>query len=130
MECKEGDTGLDFFIGKKVKQRRSELRLSQGNLGKQLGISFQQIQKYENGKNRISASTLFHISQILDVDFSYFINGYSAISSLHEGSSVTYKPHDKDSALLINYFSKLRDRSLRKQILGLVKKIASLSVDN
>mgnify|MGYP002523673856 CR=1 FL=1 len=130
MEYKDENASLDFFIGKKVKQRRSELRLSQSDLGKQLGVSFQQVQKYENGKNRISASTLFHISQILGVDFSYFVNGYSNASALREDSCLTYRSHDRESTLLINYFSKLQDRSLRKQILDLIKKIASLPVYN
>lgn len=130
MGYKNENASLDFFIGKRVKQRRSELNLSQGSLGKKLGVSFQQIQKYENGKNRISASTLFQISQILGVDFSYFVNGYNNASSLHEDSNLKHKLHDKESTFLVNYFSKLQDRSLRKQILNLVKKIASLPVCN
>lgn len=130
MECSEEVTNLDPFIGQKVKLRRSELGMSQVKLGEKLGLSFQQIQKYESGKNRISASTLFQISRILGVDFSYFVDGYGKSSVLHDDEKVSYQIHSKESDLLFNYFSRIQDPALRKQILDLVKKIASLAENN
>lgn len=130
MEYRMESIDLDSFIGKKVKKKRSELGMSQGKLGKFLGVSFQQIQKYENGKNRISASTLLQISRILGVDFSYFIEGYDTVESLHDVSTVTYQScGNKESNLLITHFFKIKDFALRKQILDIIKRISLLFED-
>ena len=56
---------IDVHVGSRVRNRRVELGMSQGKLGDALGITFQQVQKYENGINRISASRLQHVSQVL-----------------------------------------------------------------
>jgi transcriptional regulator with XRE-family HTH domain len=117
-------TDLDSFIGEKVKKRRLELGISQGKLGEYLGVSFQQIQKYENGKNRVSASTLVQISRILKASLSYFVNDYDKIDALHDKSTLSYSI--KESTLLTSYFFKIKDSSLRKQILDLTKKISLL----
>ncbi len=131
MEYGPGVINLDSFIGQKVKLRRSSLGITQVELGEKLGVSFQQIQKYENGKNRISASTLFQISTILGVSFSYFVNGYAKGAALRDNEDVSYQVHDdRESILLLNYFSKIEDPDLRRQILDLVEKIASLSENN
>lgn len=130
MKYEEEIASLDPFIGKRVKRRRSELGMSQMGLGERLGLSFQQIQKYENGKNRISASTLFQISRILGVDFSYFVEGYGEKPLLHDDEGVSYQAYNAESNLLSSYFAKIRDPALRKQILDLVKKMADLSEDN
>ena len=128
MEYGPGVTNLDSFIGQKVKLRRSSLGITQVELGEKLGVSFQQIQKYENGKNRISASTLFQISTILGVSFSYFVNGYTKKTVLHDDENVSYQVHDdKESILLLNYFSKIKDPDLKRQILDLQKHLKAPS---
>ena len=130
VEYKTETTNIDSFIGRKVKQRRSELGISQGKLGEYLGVSFQQIQKYENGKNRISASSLVQISRILGVDFSYFVDGCDGTKSLRDGSTAVYQSHNnKELTLLVTYFLKIKDPALRKQILDLTKKISLLSTN-
>ncbi|WP_375703255.1 helix-turn-helix domain-containing protein [Bartonella sp. AD13SXNS] len=63
---------IDLFIGKKIRLRRKMLKMSQKTLGQHLGVTFQQIQKYENGLNRVSAGRLMEISDILDVPVSFF----------------------------------------------------------
>ncbi|WP_212112566.1 helix-turn-helix domain-containing protein [Bartonella queenslandensis] len=63
---------IDLFVGKKIRLRRQMLKMSQKALGHALGISFQQIQKYENGLNRVSAGRLKEISDILNVPVSFF----------------------------------------------------------
>lgn len=68
---------VDEHVGARVRLRRAVLGLSQEELSDQLGITFQQIQKYERGSNRISASRLFHIAQVLGVDVSYFFDGFN-----------------------------------------------------
>jgi transcriptional regulator with XRE-family HTH domain len=60
-------TAIDAYIGARVRERRLTLNMSQDQLGKELGISFQQVQKYEKGVNRVSASRLFEICKVLNV---------------------------------------------------------------
>jgi transcriptional regulator with XRE-family HTH domain len=71
-------TDLDALIGARVKLRRKELGMSQSVLGAKLGITFQQIQKYENGTNRISAGCLYEISRALSVPITYFFQDCKA----------------------------------------------------
>ena len=66
------NNAIDMHVGKRVRLRRTLLGMSQEQLGAELNVTFQQVQKYERGANRISASRLWDISQILDVPISYF----------------------------------------------------------
>ena len=68
---------IDTHVGKRVRLRRTLLGMSQEQLGTELNITFQQVQKYERGANRISASRLWDISQILDIPISYFFDDMS-----------------------------------------------------
>ena len=68
---------IDMHVGKRVRLRRTLLGMSQEQLGTELNITFQQVQKYERGANRISALRLWDISQILDVPISYFFDDMS-----------------------------------------------------
>ena len=68
-------TELDEYIGMRLRLRRSLLDMSQGKLGEQLGVMFQQIQKYERGTNRIGAGRLYEVAAILDVPITYFYEG-------------------------------------------------------
>ncbi|WP_375634419.1 MULTISPECIES: helix-turn-helix domain-containing protein [unclassified Bartonella] len=70
MQTKDLDN--DIFIGKKIRLRRKMLKMSQKTLGQHLGVTFQQIQKYENGLNRVSAGRLMEISDILNVPIAFF----------------------------------------------------------
>ena len=69
-------SNIDKHIGYKLKLRRVDAGMSQEALGEKVGLSFQQIQKYEKGANRISASRLFELTRILEVDISYFFEGF------------------------------------------------------
>ena len=66
----------DLYVGRRLKKRRTALKLSQTDVARQLELSFQQIQKYEIGSNRISASRLWELAKILDVPAEYFIQGF------------------------------------------------------
>ncbi|MFT8892351.1 MAG: helix-turn-helix transcriptional regulator [Acetobacter papayae] len=66
--------GIDLHVGSRIRLRRTQLGLSQEKLGEALGITFQQIQKYERGANRVGASRLYHIASILDVPISFFFD--------------------------------------------------------
>jgi transcriptional regulator with XRE-family HTH domain len=69
--------GVDLHVGRRVRARRRELRLSMEALGCQLGVTYQQIQKYEKGANRISASMLYEIAAALETSVAYFYDGLS-----------------------------------------------------
>ena len=66
---------VDEHVGRRVRSRRKLVRLSQAQLADELGLTFQQVQKYERGANRISASKLFMIARVLEVPVSYFFDG-------------------------------------------------------
>ena len=68
-------TAIDSYIGARMRERRHALNISQDQLGKQLGVSFQQIQKYESGQNRVSAARLFDICKALNVSLSSMFDG-------------------------------------------------------
>lgn len=65
---------VDVHVGTRLRQRRSLLGISQTKLGESVGLTFQQVQKYERGSNRVSSSRLFEFAQILDVPVSYFFD--------------------------------------------------------
>jgi transcriptional regulator with XRE-family HTH domain len=67
---------VDAWVGARIQLRRRELGLSQAALGEKLGVSFQQVQKYESGKNRVSAGVLYEISKALDVPVGYFFEDF------------------------------------------------------
>ncbi|MDE1901437.1 MAG: helix-turn-helix transcriptional regulator [Alphaproteobacteria bacterium] len=83
---------VDIHVGERVRLRRTLVGLSQGNLGKSLGISFQQVQKYERGINRMGASRLFQIAQILSVPVEYFFNDLT----IPKPSSVQHRDQNAD----------------------------------
>ncbi len=66
---------VDHHVGRRIRERRKALGMSQEKLGNALGISFQQIQKYEAGTNRVSASRLWDMARVLEVDVGYFFEG-------------------------------------------------------
>lgn len=66
---------IDVLVGQRVRDRRRELKMSQTDLASKVGLSFQQLQKYEKAINRISASKLWNISKVIDVPVSYFFEG-------------------------------------------------------
>jgi transcriptional regulator with XRE-family HTH domain len=115
---------LDKYIGSRVKFRRSILGISQEKLGTYLGVTFQQIQKYEKGTNRISSGVLYNISKILDVDFSYFVEGYNADKVLNDDSKPIYdidNAQKKESTNLLKAYYKINELPIRKKILNLIK---------
>ena len=77
---KRSPTEIDIHVGKRLRRRRELLGLSQTEIGKRIDLTFQQIQKYENATNRISAGKLFKFGQILDVPICYFFPGFQRIS--------------------------------------------------
>ena len=113
--------------------RRKMLGMSQEKLGDALGLTFQQVQKYEKGTNRIGASRLQQIAQILQVQVSFFFEGAPAAITIgrHEGLSEAPSPAyvsdflaTSDGLALTKAFMKIRDAKLRRRIVDLVGQIS------
>lgn len=119
METKN-PTLADQHVGRRLRWRRQELKLSQQVLADRLGVTFQQVQKYENGKNRVSAGRLFELARALETRITYFYDGMEA------AADVTGLIHS-DAVDLIIAFQKIEDPELRKSILAQVRKQARLS---
>jgi transcriptional regulator with XRE-family HTH domain len=79
---------IDANVGLRIRQRRWMLGMTQQQLAQRVGIKFQQIQKYESGANRVSASRLFEISQVLEVPISYFFEGMGEAAPVGEETDV------------------------------------------
>lgn len=73
---------IDSHVGAKIRVRRQALRISQEKLGEALGVTFQQVQKYERGSNRVGASRLYGVAQALEVPVSYFFEGLDQVDQL------------------------------------------------
>jgi transcriptional regulator with XRE-family HTH domain len=82
------DIAVDAHVGARIKLRRSLLGMSQVKLGQAIGLTFQQVQKYERGTNRVGASKLWQLAQVLDVPISFFFDGLDQGSSGEGGENV------------------------------------------
>lgn len=110
---------VDVHVGQKLKQLRMLRGLTQTEVAQGLGISFQQVQKYELGRNRISASKLFEVSQILQVPPSYFFDG------LQEGGDDTTQQLDDEATRIASMLTRIKDDRLRGQIRTFISELAS-----
>ena len=127
-----GPHPIDVHVGARVKLRRMLLGMSQEALGKALGLTFQQIQKYEKGANRIGASRIFELSKLLDVPIQYFYDDYGdtiggAATGMAEGDagdSFMTLVNSPEGVELCRYFSAITDPQVKKRVLDLVKTIA------
>jgi transcriptional regulator with XRE-family HTH domain len=121
---------VDRHVGARVRMRRIHIGLSQEKLGEALGITFQQIQKYEKGANRIGASRLQHAAKVLGVPVNYFfdgapIDGHDAAGFADAGApAYAAQGLDADAAALLAAFRRVSDPELRKRIVELVGAMA------
>lgn len=112
---------VDIHVGRQLKKARQLRRLSQTDVAKRLSLSFQQIQKYEIGSNRIAASRLFDLSNILDVPTSYFFEGLTP-----ETQSDTPQMNDT-SMEIINAVASLQDEQMKARIITFIRDVAGAS---
>ena len=119
---------VDQFVGTRLRLRRLEKGLSQKQLAKALDLSFQQVQKYEKGKNRISASMLFEIAGVLEVPILYFFDGLEPDAKREEESIPSVESVNmmgtREGLRFVRAFFSVKDRKIRKLILRLVEEIA------
>jgi transcriptional regulator with XRE-family HTH domain len=132
--AKKAPNPTDKHVGARVRMRRMMLGMSQEKLGDALGLTFQQVQKYEKGTNRIGASRLQQISQILQVPVSFFFEGAPSAVTIgrHEGTGEAPSPAyvsdflaTSDGLALTKAFMRIEDSKLRRRIVDLVEQIAT-----
>lgn len=123
-------TAVDEHIGQRLQLRRTMMGLSQKDLAKKCGVTFQQIQKYETAGNRVSAARLFELSTLLETPVSFFFTGLpgnmpeetKASRSLHVAKQTANDPLGKNESLqLINLYWKLPNDETRQMIMKLMK---------
>ena len=119
----------DTHVGKRVRMRRLMLDMSQTNLGDALGLTFQQVQKYEKGANRIGASRLQHIAHILQVPIPFFFEGSPRAAGEDAPTPTPSYVDDflatSDGLSLMRYFTRIKEPKLRRSIVDLVEQIAA-----
>ncbi|MDF1767607.1 helix-turn-helix transcriptional regulator [Maricaulis sp.] len=126
-----GPNPIDIHVGSRVRLRRQLLKMSQEKLGDELGVTFQQIQKYERGANRVGASRLYRLSRALDVPVQFFFEGLvgePSIAGVAEGDQtpIVYDfIQSIDGVTLAESFSRIKDGKVRRRVLELVRTLAS-----
>ena len=137
---------VDLYIGNKIRIRRKMLGLSQKDLADAVKVTFQQIQKYEKGVNKVVLSRLFEIAKVLDVHYSYFFDEYfneqlSKISPYIGFSDSGADDHpfgksefnefvkDKEIVDLVQVYSKIKCKDVRSKIFSLIKSISDSEFD-
>ena len=134
---------VDIHVGSRLRQRRSLLGMSQNTVGTAVGLSFQQIQKYERGSNRVGSSRLFEFAKVLDVPVSYFFDEMpsnalagrpmSGRGRKDFGEAATPFEQDKDPMAkretleLVHAYYKVRQARVRKRIFEMVKAVGAAS---
>ena len=127
---KKAPNSIDKHVGRRVRMRRMMLAMSQEKLGAALGLTFQQVQKYENGSNRMGASRLQQMSDILQVPVEFFFEGApNASAPQGSGSALSVAQIDdfisnSDGLRLIGAFMRIDNAALRRRIVMLVQEIA------
>jgi len=129
---KKSPNPIDRHVGSRVRMRRMMIGMSQEKLGEKLGITFQQIQKYEKGTNRIGASRLQQIALALSVPVAFFFEGAPLPESMSSGMAEPPSPAyvsdflaTSDGLALTKAFMKVKDPKVRRRIVELVESIAA-----
>lgn len=116
---------VDVHVGRRVQERRLGLGLTQSALARALGVSFQQVQKYEKGANRVSASKLFEIAGFMDVEIPFFFQGFDAQPGVGEeaGSGFAHEHRPTKQSLEIARLAPRLPPRNQKLILDMMKEM-------
>ena len=120
---------VDVYVGSRIRMRRTLLGMSQEKLSDQLGITFQQVQKYENGMNRVGSSRLFNISRALGVPIAFFFDGYReegarTTKAAEDATSFNKLLNSKETIELIKAYYSIEDKAVRKKLYEMIKSIS------
>ena len=128
---------IDIHVGNRLRQRRTLLGMSQGKLGDTVGLTFQQIQKYERGANRIGASRLYDLSRVLDVSIAYFfeempeeisIDRYEGVNEHLSADVGAFEVDDlarRETLELVRNYYKVTNPVVRRRLFELAKVLAA-----
>ncbi|MGN6115179.1 MAG: helix-turn-helix domain-containing protein [Nitrobacter sp.] len=124
---------VDKYVGSRVRMRRIMLGMSQEKLGEALGLTFQQVQKYEKGTNRVGASRIQQIAEILQVPVSFLFEGgpgggIAKLDGMSEAPSPSYVSDflaTSEGLALTRAFTRITDAKLRRSIVDMVEQIAA-----
>jgi transcriptional regulator with XRE-family HTH domain len=128
MKNQRSASPTDMHVGQRMRLRRLELDMSQEKMADSLGITFQQIQKYEKGTNRISAGRLLDLSRTLDVPVGYFFDGLEAPSGgadMPHGDTILSVLEDPATLRVVRSFARIHDQRVRSQAAGLIDAIVA-----
>jgi len=120
-----GPDPIDVHVGKRLRQARLLAGLSQEELGSGIGVSFQAVQKYEQGENRLSASRLFRAARLLDRSVSFFFNDLQG--EVQSGTSTVFS---RDEIELIRHFRLIASDEVREHLLQVAKRISEVESDS
>ena len=122
--AKDGPHPIDVHVGSRARLRRTLLGMNQTQLGEKLGITYQQIQKYETGFNRISASRLYQMTRIMDVPVSFFFDGLDEVASAWLPDNIVVK---RETLEFVRAYYRIGDPAARKGLSDLIKAMANLA---
>ena len=122
---------VDVYVGRRLRLKRTILGMSQESVGKQIGVTFQQIQKYERGINRMGASRLYDFARALGVQISYFFEGYGdyvaddhASLAMNEPEAAKFeseKINNRETLEIMRAYYRIKNPAVRKRIVDLIK---------
>jgi transcriptional regulator with XRE-family HTH domain len=123
LKAKRGITNIDVEVGQRIRIRRNEMGISQDALAKALGVSFQQIQKYEKGVNRISSGRLVQIAQVLESSTNNLLNDHETAVT---GSSYGQFMMTREGPMLLDAMVAIDDVALRRAVVALARSLANI----
>jgi transcriptional regulator with XRE-family HTH domain len=126
---------VDTYVGRRLRQKRTFLGLSQEAVGKQIGVTFQQIQKYERGINRMGASRLYDFAKALGVQVSYFFEGFGdyvmedgTVVGAAEPAAQAFEHenvNNRETLEVMRAYCRIKNPAVRKRIIELIKAMAA-----
>jgi len=133
VKTKDSPDDRDRIIGLRVKAYRDIKGLSQTELGEAVGVTFQQIQKYESGRNKVSVSRLIDMCKVLDISLMNFISGLDkpqhaqviAVSDIKQDKLISDPERNKEAAELLKIYNSVESAEDRKEILNVLKALAA-----
>ncbi|MEK6746609.1 MAG: helix-turn-helix transcriptional regulator [Pseudomonadota bacterium] len=126
---------IDGYVGKRLKQRRTIMGLSQESVAKAVGITFQQVQKYEKGSNAMNARRLYEFARFMNVPVAYFFEGidqnitvHNVVSGFAETPAAQFdhdnKASDRESLEMMKSFKRIKEPVVRKRLADLLRAVA------
>ena len=112
---------VDYHVGERIRERRTVMGLTQENLANVLQISYQQVQKYETGANRISAGRLYELAQILKVDVNFLFEGLEPTA---QQEPMAHGGKNRSTIELVRNFTEIDDSAVRSAVSGLIKTLS------